>query len=193
MRKTITVGALAAVLLAPAMAWAHTQGPSASLVEGFIHPFMGLDHVLATVAVGVWAAQLGARAVWAVPAAFVTAMIAGAVIGRGGIEVATVAPLVAATVLALGMLIMSGFRASVFEGALLAAAFAVFHGAAHTAEAPPAVNVVVYGAGFLAATVLLQLTGMFAAFAVRCRDNVLRVAAAPVAFAGVYMLLGRVT
>ena len=192
-KKTATVGMLTTVLLAPAMAWAHTQGPSTSLVEGFMHPFMGPDHVLAMLAVGVWAAQLGARAVWAVPSAFCTAMLAGNALGWIGIEGPAVEPLVAATVLALGILIMSGFRASVVEGALLAAAFALFHGAAHMAEARATANLVVYGAGFLAATVLLHLIGMFAAFAVRCRDNVLRVAAAPVAFAGVYMLLGRIT
>ena len=191
MRRTLTVGSLATVLLAPAMAWAHPQGPSTTLVEGFMHPLMGLDHVLAMIAVGVWAAQMGARAVWAVPAAFCAAMLAGGVLGLIGVEPPAVEPLVAATVLALGILIMSGFRAAVVEGALLAAAFAVFHGAAHMAQVPATANLFIYGAGFLAATVLLHLIGIFAAFAVRCRNNVLRVAAAPVAFAGVWMLLGR--
>ena len=193
MRKTVTFGTLATVLLAPAVAWAHPRGPSTSLIDGFMHPIMGIDHVLAMVAVGVWAAQMGARAVWAVPAAFCTAMIAGGMLGLIGIEGPAVEPLVAATVLALGILIMSGFRASVVEGALLAAAFAVFHGAAHMAEATATANLVFYGAGFLAATVLLHLIGISAAFAVRCRDNLLRVAAAPVALAGVWMLLGRIT
>ena len=193
MRKTVTVGTLATVLLAPAMACAHPQGPSTTLVEGFMHPLMGLDHVLAMIAVGVWAAQMGARAVWAVPAAFCTAMLAGGALGLIGVEAPAVEPLVAATVLALGILIMSGFRASAVEGALLAAAFAVFHGAAHMAQVPETANLVIYGAGFLAATVLLHLIGIVAAFAVRCRNSVLRVAAAPVAFAGVWMLLGRIT
>ena len=192
MRKTITVGTLAAALIAPAVAWAHPQPADTTFLAGFIHPYLGLDHVLAMIAVGIWAVQIGGRAVWALPTAFTTAMLAGAAIGRVGIEVTAVEPLAAATVLVLGILLMIRFRASVVEGALLAAAFAVFHGAAHTAEAPASANLAAYGAGLLVATMLLHLIGIFAAVAVRGRDAVLRVAAAPVAFAGMWLLVSRI-
>ena len=192
MRKTLTLGPLALALLAPALAAAHPQHAGATLMSGFVHPFLGLDHVLAMIAVGVWAAQMGARAVWAVPTSFVTAMLAGGVLGLIGVEVTAVEPLVAATVLILGMLIMRGVHASVMYGASLAAVFAIFHGAAHLAEAPANENLIAYATGLVVATVLLNLFGICAAFLARGRATVWRLAAAPVALAGALMLVSRI-
>ena len=192
MRKAANLATLAVALLTPALAWAHPQDASTALLAGFMHPLSGLDHVLAMIALGVWAAQLGGRAMWAVPTAFVAAMLAGGLIGLIGIDVTAVQPLLAATVLVLGIFIMSRLRASAAESALMAAAFAVFHGAAHMAQVPAGANLFAYGAGLVGATALLHIVGILAALAVRCRDNVLRVGAAPVAFAGMWLLASRI-
>lgn len=193
MRKILNLGPLALALLAPALAGAHPQHAGATLMSGFIHPFIGPDHVLAMIAVGVWATQLGRRAMWVVPTAFVTAMLAGGVLGLVGVEVRAVEPMVAATVLILGMLIMRGVHASVMYGASLAAVFAVFHGTAHLAEAPATENLFAYATGLVLATVLLLLIGIGAAFAARGRVVALRLAAAPVALAGALMLVSRIS
>src|SRR5437879_13247583 len=37
---------------------------------GLVHPWVGVDHILAMAAVGFWAAQLGGHARWLVPCSF---------------------------------------------------------------------------------------------------------------------------
>src|ERR1700741_1060409 len=56
-----------------------------SFAEGLAHPFTGLDHMLAMVAVGLWASQLGGRALWLLPLTFPVVMAAGAALGFGGV------------------------------------------------------------------------------------------------------------
>ena len=73
------------ILVSATPAFAHAGHGIAS---GFLHPFLGWDHLIAMLAVGAWGATLGARAIWAVPAAFVSAMIVGGAFGMAGTEVA---------------------------------------------------------------------------------------------------------
>src|SRR4029078_9204380 len=70
--------------------------------EGLLHPFSGLDHVLAMVAVGLWASQLGGRALWLLPLTFPVVMAMGAALGFGGVALAWVEVGIAASVLVLG-------------------------------------------------------------------------------------------
>ncbi|TIV92147.1 MAG: protein hupE, partial [Mesorhizobium sp.] len=75
---------LAAILfLAAAMpAYAHVGiGTTSSFAAGFAHPLSGLDHLAAMIAVGLWAAMKGGRAVWAWPLAFVGVMLVGGALG----------------------------------------------------------------------------------------------------------------
>jgi urease accessory protein len=75
--------ALALAMTGPALA--HTgHGAAFSFSPGFLHPIGGLDHVLAMVAVGLLAAQLGGRALWLVPGTFVTVMALAAAAGVSG-------------------------------------------------------------------------------------------------------------
>jgi urease accessory protein len=191
MKRTATLTALVIFSLAPAFTWAHPQHDGAGFYAGSLHPFAGLDHLLAMIAVGVWAAQMGGRALWAVPAAFVTSMLVGGMLGFSGIAFPLVEPMVAATVLVAGLLILSGARVSLAYGASLAALFALFHGAAHVADAPVNAALVSYITGFVLTTVLLHLTGIIATLAAHGRAAVLRVAAAPVALTGAWMLVSR--
>lgn len=147
-------------LVAATPAFAHVgQHLGFSAASGFAHPLMGLDHLAAMIAVGLWAAMAGGKRVWIWPAAFVIAMLVGGFIGRAGIELPQVEPVIALSVVVLGVLVATGVSAPVPMGAMLIAAFAIFHGHAHGAEAP-AEGWAGYALGFAAATALLHLAGI---------------------------------
>lgn len=155
----------AAALLFPALAHAHPGHDGHELTwdfsAGAAHPLSGLDHLLAMVAVGLWAAQLGGRARWLVPAAFVGVMALGGALGQSGVVVVPgVEQGIAASVLVLGLLIAAAVRLPVAAGMALVGGFAVFHGFVHGAEMPAAASGLSYGAGFVAATALLHTAGV---------------------------------
>jgi len=142
-------------------AFAHgLHADAAGVGSGLAHPFVGLDHLLAMLAVGLWAAQAGGRAVWALPAAFLAMMGAGAALAWFGVDLPAVEPGVAASVLVLGLLVAMAVRLPVALAAGVVAAFAVLHGYAHGAEMPVAGSVAGYVVGFLAGTALLHATGL---------------------------------
>lgn len=140
---------------------AHVFGAwGAGLGEGFFHPVGSLDHVLAMVAVGLWAAQLGGRAVWTLPAAFLSMMAAGGLAGGMGLSLPWVEAGVAVSVVVLGLAVAWAVRWPVTAGLGLVGLFALYHGHAHGAEIPQAAAPALYAAGFLAATALLHGVGI---------------------------------
>ena len=142
---------------------AHTGvGPVSGVAAGFGHPVGGADHVLAMVAVGLWAAQMGGRSLWAVPAAFVGMMIFGGFLGASGVAVPFIEAGILASVIVLGALIAAGVKVSAAAGAVIVGAFAIFHGHAHGAEMPVDAGGLLYGAGFALATLLLHGAGIAA-------------------------------
>lgn len=153
----LTAAALAATT-APALA--HSGQEGAGLVAGFLHPVSGTDHVLAMVAVGFWAASLGGRALWLVPAAFVSAMAAGFVLGAGGLVLPAIGQGTAASVFLLGVMIATTVRMPRPPSMVIIGVFGLFHGQAHGAE--PTGSAVLFGAGFMAATLLLHAAGLCA-------------------------------
>lgn len=148
--------AAAALSLAAAPAFAHTGVGAHS---GFAHPLFGLDHLLAMVAVGAWAALLGGRALWLVPAAFVAAMVAGGALAVSGVALPMVETAIALSVVVLGALVAVNARVVVGLGMAVVAAFAVFHGHAHGSELPTGLSAAGYAAGFALATALLHAAG----------------------------------
>lgn len=194
---TTTQRTLGAVLAAGIIglagaAHAHTGGAhGAEFAHGFAHPFGGVDHLLAMVTVGLWAAQRGGRALWAVPLSFMGMMLAGGLLGLGGLELPAVELGIAASLVVLGSLVALAVRPSVWLGVAIVGAFAVFHGHAHGAEAPEAASPALYAAGFVVATGLLHLLGIagFRSAALAKAGSVLvRVAGAAVAASGVALL-----
>ncbi len=140
---------------------AHTGAGSVSgFMAGLSHPIGGLDHVLAMVAVGLWAAQLGGKALWQVPAAFVGMMLAGAGLSSTGGSLPFGEAGILLSVLVLGALIAAAVRVPVAVGAVLVGLFAVFHGHAHGAEMPAQAGALAYMAGFALATAALHGAGM---------------------------------
>ena len=143
----------------PSVALAHTGAHTSGFAHGFAHPISGLDHVLAMVMVGLFAYQLGGRALWIVPLAFVSAMSVGGVLGLAGIGVPFIEIGIALSVVVLGALVASNARTPVIAAVAVVGFFAIFHGYAHGAEMPANAAALTYAIAFLIATALLHLTG----------------------------------
>jgi urease accessory protein len=190
MKRTI-----AALLLAlPALAFAHA-GPEADhgLLAGLAHPFTGLDHLAAMLAVGFWTALIARRGrldLVLVPLAFVALLATGAVFTAVGVAVPAVEPLIAASLLCLGLLVGLQVRLPLPAAMALIAAFAFFHGAAHGQELAGGAALV----GLALGTGALHLLGMAAALAVRHRGRAWpRAAGAALGLMGATLLLGTIT
>lgn len=150
-----------AIMLMPGAVFAHTgHGEVAGFAYGFMHPLGGLDHLLAMVAIGLFASGLGGRGMWLVPASFVSVMALGGVFGIAGLPVPHVEIAIAASVAILGAIIALGVKAPVAVAMGLAGLFAVFHGYAHGAEMPADGSSLAYGLGFMSATALLHVSGL---------------------------------
>ena len=163
--------------------------PDGGLATGLAHPFMGLDHLLAMVAVGIWAVQLGGRRLMIVPATFVVAMGAGALAGLYGVAMPQVESMVALSVLALGVLVALSVRARWQWAVVVVAVFALFHGHAHGTEMPDFSAPWLYFAGFLIATAVLHAIGVTAGAALKAHPGVLRTGGVAIGLAGSWLLL----
>lgn len=158
MLTRITLAAAAAAIAGPAFAQAEVAG-AGGFVAGVSHPLVGLDHILAMIAVGLWAALLGGGALLVVPAAFVGTMIVGFALATAGVALPLVEPMVAASVVILGLVVAMAVRLPAAAGGLVVGAFALFHGHAHGVEIGAAA-VLPYLAGFALATALLHGAGI---------------------------------
>jgi urease accessory protein len=119
-----------------------------------------MDHVLAMVAVGMFAAHLGGRALVLVPAAFVLAMAAAGALGMIGINLPFAELGIALSVVVLGAVIAFEFKAPIVAAMALVGFFAIFHGHAHGTEMAALGAGALYGAGFVLATALLHAVGI---------------------------------
>lgn len=161
-RNAARTAALAVLLLASFAAHAHTGTDAAhshGFIAGFMHPLTGLDHLAAMVAVGLWSA-LALRRVWVAPLAFAAMLLAGALAGLQGLALPAVEPMIAASLLVLGLLTLRRQQLPVAAAAGLVALFAVFHGVAHGAELAGSTGAAAMLAGMLAATALLHAAGV---------------------------------
>lgn len=189
-RQIVDLSLLAALLLAPATVLAHTgAGSTAGFGSGFLHPIGGLDHLLAMIAVGLWAAQAGGRAIWTVPTAFVSVMILCGALGMAGIALPHVETGIVLSVLVLGVLIAVAVRLPVVAAAAIVGLFAVFHGHAHGAEMPLGAGAFAYSAGFALATALLHGAGIGLGMAIRrfSVEPLTRFAGVAIAVSGVWL------
>ena len=184
--------ASAALLAASAPALAHVDpAEHGSLMAGLSHPLFGLDHILAMLAVGLWAAMLGGRAVWAVPSAFVTTMVVGFGLAITGVALPFVEPVILASVVVLGLVVAMAVRLPPAAGALLVGVFALFHGHAHGGEIGGA-GAMPYLAGFVLATALLHLGGIGVGLAVGSRQFAARALGFMTTALGVGLIAGAI-
>lgn len=164
MKTTISLLLAALVATFSTTLLAHTgHGTTSGFGAGFTHPFVGLDHLLAMVAVGIWAAQSGKQASWSLPTTFVALMAVGGTLGLLGLGMPLVEYGILLSVIVLGVLIATASRFPMPANLLLVGGFALFHGFAHGAEMPVAASVLPFVAGFLTGTALLHLGGVLAA------------------------------
>ncbi len=189
-----TVSCLVASLFSGSASAHVNAGETAGFMHGFLHPIGGLDHILAMVGVGLWAAQLGGKALWAVPLAFVGAMAIGGGLGMVGTPVPFVEPGIIASDLILGGLVVMATRIPLWASAGLVGFLAIFHGYAHGAEMPADSSGLLYSAGFMLATLGLHLAGMGAVAMVKQinqdkEEILVRIAGGGILLAGVYVLV----
>lgn len=180
-----------ALLLAPALAFAHPGHDESGLLAGVSHPLSGIDHLLAMIAVGLWAAQQKGAARWALPCAFVGTMLLGGVLGFEGLTLPGLETGIAASVMALGMAVALAVRPPLFMAVAATALFALFHGVAHGNELPEMASPWAYAAGFVAATAALHAAG-YAVVRVlpQAAAPLVRVAGAVSAAVGVWLMVG---
>jgi urease accessory protein len=175
-----------AVCVAAAPAAAHTGHVTSGLGAGLAHPFMGLDHLLAMVAVGLWAAMQPTGRAWRAPALFVAVLTAGAAVGMAGVEVPFVEPGILASVILFGLMIAGATLLPPAAAMTAIAAFAFLHGHAHGTEAVG--SVAGYMTGFIAASAALHLGGYAAGSMLRQIRYALPAAGLVIAAAGAAMM-----
>lgn len=190
------LGMLAVATLAAGSAMAHPghagshMDASASFLSGFTHPFSGIDHLLAMLAVGLWAAQNRQRAAWVLPMAFPLMMMVGALLAIAGLGMPAVESGIAASVAVMGLLIAFAVRMPLWGSTALVSLFALFHGYAHGTELPYGSTAALYGAGFVLATAILHATGLVAGLAAgqKMANRVVRIGGVGIAAVGAYLL-----
>jgi urease accessory protein len=186
----LTTLALATAL--PLAASAHSgadAGAHHGLVAGFLHPLTGLDHLAAMLAVGVWSALAArsARDALAAPLAFAAMLLAGALLALAGVQLPAVEPVIAASLLVIGLLAATRLRLPAALGVALVGGFALFHGIAHGNELIGSSSALL---GMVLATALLHGVGLAVGWALRHHSLLPRLAGAGVAVFGASMLLG---
>ena len=188
--------AIFALFLAPTAALAHVGvGNTSGFMHGFMHPLSGLDHQLAMILVGVFAYQLGARALWLVPLTFVSVMALGGFLGVAGIPVPFVEIGIALSVIVLAAIVAFGVKAPLAVAMGAVGLFAIFHGHAHGSEMPLDASGFEYGIGFMLATSVLHAAGFFIGMLIGLSTRVLgynlyRLAGGLASVAGLALLLG---
>lgn len=156
--ETILGGAVLAAVATPA--FAHAGGDVSGFHSGLVHPILGLDHLMAMVAVGVWSAAQPAKLAWRGPVIFVALLAGGALLGVNGVAMPMVEPGILASVIALGAMIAVARALPAWAGLAAIGAFAVLHGLAHGTEAVGAIPI--YMAGFMLASIALHGVGFAA-------------------------------
>ena len=149
------------VIFLPLPAFAHVQqGQAAGFMTGLEHPWSGLDHVLAMIAVGIWGAQLGNPALWVLPVTFPLVMSFGAMMGLLGIPVPGIEIGIALSAILLGAMVFTEAQPKLAIAAVLVGFFAIFHGHAHGTELPVGQSGLLYSMGFVIATGCLHGVGI---------------------------------
>ena len=193
MKTNISKSLLALSLLVclPNLAEAHILlGTPHGFQDGFLHPLTGWDHLLAMVAVGLWAAQHRGRALWLIPLSFVSVMLLGGILGVAGVAMPGAELTIAISVLTLGLLVATTTRFRPSLSMAVVGLFALFHGFAHGHEMPAAASALAFSVGFVLATALLHGLGLAAGLALQEKPRVLRWAGAVIAASSFCFFLG---
>lgn len=190
-RMGSAIGLAVVLTLLPQAAQAHSsKNLAGGFMAGFVHPFTGVDHLLAMVSVGLWGAFLGRPLIAALPVIFPAVMALGALLAMIGMPQPPIELGIALSVLVLGVAIAAAWRAPVWLACTIVAVFAVFHGFAHGTEIPSLADPIAYSTGFMLATGSLHLAGIGLGTINSLRGGIVitRGMGAAVALAGLYFL-----
>lgn len=189
MHSIFKTAAVTGVALASASALAHVGADGAAhhgFLTGFLHPITGLDHLAAMLAVGVWSAMT-TRRLWLAPVSFAVLLLAGALLAQAGVAFPAVEPMIAASMLVVGLLLAAQVKLPEAAGAVLVGVFALFHGAAHGQELAAGAAL----AGMVLGTAVLHAAGIGLGMGLRRTSVWLpRLVGAVIALMGVNMGLG---
>ncbi|MFV7784836.1 HupE/UreJ family protein [Shewanella marisflavi] len=173
--------------------FAHEITGGAGFMTGFNHPVLGFDHLLAMLSVGLLSTQLGGRAIWTVPLAFMAFMLFGGILGLYGVTLPFVELGIALSVLLLGLAIALGRQIPLLLAMGFVGLFAIFHGHAHGAEMPALTSPVLYALGFLSGTAVIHLLGVSLGFIMQQLSRklpLLRLSGGAIALIGGYLIVG---
>lgn len=190
-RRTILI-LIALNYFLPSVALAHIGTETThGFMAGMLHPLSGLDHLCAMVAVGIWATQLGQRAIWIVPLTFVSIMTMGSALGFTGIALPYGAQGIVISLLLLGTLIAASAKLPLTASTIIVAAFALCHGHAHGTEMPDTASGLTYGIGFVMTTILIHGVGIMVGLLLQreSRQQFVRYTGAMIALFGGYLWL----
>lgn len=150
-----------ALLFLPATASAHSEFQSYDFINGFLHPFTGLDHMSTMIGVGIVAAILGGNTLWRLPLKFIIVMLIGALSAIAGIGFGAVEMLIATSVLAVGIMLVFSEKLTVMTKAVSVTImiFSIFHGYSHASEMQMSSSVLLYFTGFVVGTASLHTLG----------------------------------
>ncbi len=173
--------------------FAHGITHGAGFMTGFNHPVLGFDHLLAMLSVGLLSTQLGGRAIWTVPFAFMAFMLVGGILGLYGVALPWVELGIALSVLLLGLAIALGRHIPLLLAMGFVGLFAIFHGHAHGAEMPALASPVLYALGFLTGTAVIHLLGVALGIIMQQLSRklpLLRFSGGVIALVGGYLIVG---
>ncbi|GHU29380.1 urease accessory protein [Betaproteobacteria bacterium] len=159
-------------------------------MAGLLHPLTGADHLAAMLAVGVWSAMT-TRRIWVAPVSFAALLLVGALLGIAGVSFPAVEPMIAASLLVIGLLLATQAKLPLAACAALVGVFAIFHGAAHGTELASAEPVAAALAGMVLGTALIHIAGLLLGRVLMQRHIVLaRLAGGAISVFGVGLLTG---
>lgn len=179
----------------PRVVYAHdgTNLALGGFLSGLVHPVLGYDHLLAMLSVGILSAQIGGRAIWTVPATFVSVMAMGGLLGLIDIGLTATELGIAVSLVILGSVIAAERRISILVAMIGVGFFAIFHGYAHGSEVPETAQPFLYALGFLLGTALIHITGVVVGDIARHYERgkiILRVGGALIALIGLLFIFG---
>jgi urease accessory protein len=201
MRNTTRFLTAIFLLVASSTAFAHPGHNVSGFAAGLMHPFSGLDHLLAMVAVGLWAAQSdrknqsskinkgGKHRIWLLPATFMAMLAVGADISMQWHSLPLVEAGIATSVLALGLLIALSLQLPIALSIAVTGLFGLLHGYAHGLALPTSAAPIAYALGFLFATAALHLGGVVTGIVTRKHYALLaRMLGVAITASGIYLL-----
>ncbi len=185
---SVLIAALGLLMVPAAQAHTLTVQETSGLA-GLLHPLLGLDHMLAMLAIGLWAAQQGGHRVWQLPLVFLGMMMLGVYFGQAGGYMPLIESGIASSLLVMGLLLTFAIRLTIMPSMMLVGLFAVFHGYAHTAEMPQSLAMFAYVSGFMFATAALQGLGITIGllFRTMLNDKLLRIGGIAIGFTGAWL------